>query len=388
MGVLRGLFSSSLGVRIKSRSSLIKVFSYVVLAIVYLVVSILLLGLIFVGPIDFTVSSNFFVSIWDHLVNTVIKVLISIGRNVIYVYYLLLEVYFMVGLNIANYLGNYYLYSSWRKYVPKLSKESDELKGQYYRDFTQLNWMGDLAIIKSLRYNDYSFSVDIIRALLLQLTKSKHIKVVDYDGELAYKLMRRPKSQFLDEFYRYLVVESNSDDIITIYDVENLLITTKGVKEFEDVLVGISGEYLVSDGYLTTEGDSIENQVEETIIGYGLTEAGYELRDRWVKFFNYLRDYTIIDDRSMGELELWDELLIYATILGVSSEVAEELDFDTTMLNVGNDVEEMFGDDFDYLDYLDSIGLDRVQSDIYYNEFKTGLFLGRGLTSAFIRWMR
>lgn len=388
MGVLRGLFSSSLGVRIKSRSSLIKVLSYVVLAIVYLVLSILLLGLIFVGPIDFTVSSNFFVNIMEYLVSVVLKILLVLGVNLVYVYYLVIELYFMLGVSVSNYLGNYYLYSSWRKYVPKLSKESEELEGQYYRDFTQLNWMVDLAIIKSLRYNDHSFSVDIIRATLLQLTKSKYIKVVDYKGELAYKLMRRPNSRFLDEVYRYLVVESNKDDIITINDVENLLITTKGVKEFEDVLVGISGEYLLSDVYLTTEGESIQNQVEETIIGYGLTEAGYELRERWVKFFNYLRDYTLIDDRSMDELELWDELLIYATILGISSEVAEELDFDTTMLNVGNDVEEMFGDDFDYLDYLDSIGLDRVQSDIYYNDFKTGLFLGRGLTSVIIRWMR
>lgn len=229
MGVLRGLFSSSLGVRIKSRSSLIKILSNVVLAIVYLAVSILLIGLIFIGPIDFTVSSNFFVNIREYYVNTVLTIVMVMRSSLIYIYYFVLELYFMLAIPVSNYLGDYYLYRSWRKYVPKLNKESEELKGQYYRDFTQLNWMIDLAIIKSLRYNDSSFSLDIIRATLLQLTKSKHIKVIDYNGEIAYKLMRRPKSRFLDEVYRYLVVEAGTDNILTLTDIEDLLITTKGV---------------------------------------------------------------------------------------------------------------------------------------------------------------
>ncbi len=56
-----------------------------------------------------------------------------------------------------------------------------------------------------------------------------------------------------------------------------------------------------------------------------LTPAGIAVLDQLAGFNNYLRDFTLIDERTTFEVALWKEYLVYATLLEAADTVIEEL---------------------------------------------------------------
>lgn len=40
-----------------------------------------------------------------------------------------------------------------------------------------------------------------------------------------------------------------------------------------------------------------------------------------IKFKNYLKDYSLISERGVNEVKLWDSFMIYAAMYGISQEV-------------------------------------------------------------------
>lgn len=55
-----------------------------------------------------------------------------------------------------------------------------------------------------------------------------------------------------------------------------------------------------------------------------LTEEGMQARDLWVKFANYLTDFSLLNERGAAEVAIWDQLLIGAAFLGIAKEVEAE----------------------------------------------------------------
>jgi len=55
-----------------------------------------------------------------------------------------------------------------------------------------------------------------------------------------------------------------------------------------------------------------------------VTEYGMEMTNRVFGFKRYLEEFTIINEREAREVELWDQYLIFAQLLGIADRVAEQ----------------------------------------------------------------
>lgn len=56
-----------------------------------------------------------------------------------------------------------------------------------------------------------------------------------------------------------------------------------------------------------------------------VTSSGRELVNNIFKFKNYLKDFSLLDERPVSNVKLWNEYLIWASVLGISKEVYEQL---------------------------------------------------------------
>ena len=56
-----------------------------------------------------------------------------------------------------------------------------------------------------------------------------------------------------------------------------------------------------------------------------LTKKGKEERIKIIKFKNYIEQYSIINERDMKDIIIWDKYLVYATAFGITSKVTEKM---------------------------------------------------------------
>ena len=56
-----------------------------------------------------------------------------------------------------------------------------------------------------------------------------------------------------------------------------------------------------------------------------LTQEGDELSKRWKGLKNYMEDFSLLKDKEVPDLILWEQYLVYATAFGISKKVMEQL---------------------------------------------------------------
>ena len=56
-----------------------------------------------------------------------------------------------------------------------------------------------------------------------------------------------------------------------------------------------------------------------------LTETGAEEKAKWKGLKNYLEEYSLIEDREVVELAIWEKYLVYATAFGIADKVIEQM---------------------------------------------------------------
>ena len=64
------------------------------------------------------------------------------------------------------------------------------------------------------------------------------------------------------------------------------------------------------------------------IIKTCLTEKGYEEQNEWKALKKYLEDYSLLKERSVPDIILWEKYLVYATVFGISEKVLKQLKVD------------------------------------------------------------
>lgn len=56
-----------------------------------------------------------------------------------------------------------------------------------------------------------------------------------------------------------------------------------------------------------------------------LTQKGVDEREKWVKLKRYMEDFSMIKDKTVPELILWEKYLVYATVFGIAEKVLKQL---------------------------------------------------------------
>ena len=69
--------------------------------------------------------------------------------------------------------------------------------------------------------------------------------------------------------------------------------------------------------------DRIRSRCTEKI--YKLTQKGADERAEWKGFARFLKDYSMIEEKSVFDIVIWEKYLVYATAFGISDKVIEEL---------------------------------------------------------------
>ena len=83
----------------------------------------------------------------------------------------------------------------------------------------------------------------------------------------------------------------------------------------------------------------------------GLTQKGENQKEAWEGLKKYIEDYSMIEDREVPELVIWEKYLVFATAFGIADKVLKQLKIqypelsDDTFTN-GTYVGAMYGNGF------------------------------------------
>ena len=59
-----------------------------------------------------------------------------------------------------------------------------------------------------------------------------------------------------------------------------------------------------------------------------LTDKGYREQQEWKALKNYLNDYSLLKEKAVPDIILWEKYLVYATVFGISAKVLKQLKVD------------------------------------------------------------
>ncbi|MDK6689505.1 MULTISPECIES: DUF2207 family protein [Aerococcus] len=244
------------------------------------------------------------------------------------------------GLGVVGILAGEFQYikskRALKKWYPSIERRSQELDGQYYRDLPADNIYSDYFILDQLAIDD--LDSNYLTGTILYLVKEGGLKL---GGETGL---------FKDNHYFMVNSAYQAPDLDPIKDwwrIFNEVADDKGQfseKDFKkycqsrtDRLKGVSisyrsysknyllaGDFIQNKTYAKAKEDQDQRYLADSQVTYPFTDKGHQLRDNWVKFYNYLKDFSLLNERGAQEVALWDRLLIYAAVLGIAAEVAKE----------------------------------------------------------------
>lgn len=68
----------------------------------------------------------------------------------------------------------------------------------------------------------------------------------------------------------------------------------------------------------------------------GITQKGVDEKESWCGLKRYMEDYSMIDDREVPELVIWEKYLVYATVFGIAEKVLKQLKVQYPEIEEGN----------------------------------------------------
>lgn len=58
---------------------------------------------------------------------------------------------------------------------------------------------------------------------------------------------------------------------------------------------------------------------------HGLTQKGIDEKSQWEGLKKYMQDFSMLNEREVPELILWEKFLVYATVFGIAEQVLKQL---------------------------------------------------------------
>lgn len=158
---------------------------------------------------------------------------------------------------------------------------------------------------------------DLVGACFLKwVLEKKAIPVKADDRGKRYNLQLEPGAMFSDasegDLFQMVLEASGENMILETGEFERW-----SKRKYERIMdwpgrAAESGkQYLISKGRLDWDGHS--------------TEEGKEQACRVIQFKNFLKDFTLNDERGVPEVALWKDYLVFAQLYGIADQVAKQL---------------------------------------------------------------
>lgn len=206
-------------------------------------------------------------------------------------------------------------------------------KGEYYRDIPYKGHMEDIFyLFENINLSSYD---KYLNYFLLKWIKEGVVESTTYTQGLfktkkdGLKILKAPENPGVLEkkFYDFTVeaAKLSSEDgkkVLREKDFKTWMEKNdakfnKFINEFSLYSMKKSKE----QGYI--EGKTNKFLIFKKYVQTG-TKEGIELQENLVKFKNYLKDFSLLDERQSFEVNIWDEYMMYAAIFGITKEVEKE----------------------------------------------------------------
>lgn len=218
-----------------------------------------------------------------------------------------------------------------RKDKIKTRKYRRKFKEEYYRDYPYDGDFQDIYyILNEMRISDRE---TLITGFILKWVKAGYISVEKSEKGLIFK-KEETSLRFIKEdieassietsLYRMMLQAAGSNKIL-----ESNEFTKWAKKHYRKVE---RWEKRTKDKSLSKLQDlNYIDFVEKKILffrshDFQLTEKGIKLEEKVHKFVNYLYDFSLLNEHESINLGIWDNLMIWAGVLGITEEVAREFE--------------------------------------------------------------
>lgn len=203
---------------------------------------------------------------------------------------------------------------------------------QYYREVPyQAGPISDIAyLLQEVKMGSVS---DYFNAYMLKWLKERRMTIMTEEAGRFWKRERTTitldlngsfDSEFEQRYWDFLTSGADENGVIDNEKLKTYArVEYKTIRKIEKELTSESKEHLIKTGYLTeTVTVFLGFFGAEVVQG---TERGETLFNQLVQFKNYLDDFSLLSEREMKEVALWDDLLIWASLFGIAEEVTEQL---------------------------------------------------------------
>lgn len=226
---------------------------------------------------------------------------------------------------IALILG--FLYTRNRTSFRKTKFETT-VTDEYYRE---VPYEGNFIETAYLTQSDVS---DWISAFILKwVSEGRLVDEVEEVGwifkkdKLALKIMPDQLSPLnMREQELWSMVQSAAGEDNTLSEKEFNRYVKQHISRFNRWTESIprkSEEVLKEKGYLEITTEKVLGLFNRKSIS--VTSEGQELGDNIAAFKNYLQDFSLVSEREVSHVQLWQDLMVWAAYMGIAEEVYEQL---------------------------------------------------------------
>ena len=177
---------------------------------------------------------------------------------------------------------------------------------------------------------------DIIGAYLLKWVLDRKIIIEEYMHDGFFRDSKKVRITFNSDgielkgheeaLFNYLKMAAGRDGILEEKEFEKW--ATTHYEKIKTLLTEIE-----VDGQNMFERDRLFNNVKETAcfgllsrMRYVVNEQGIRRIKELLGFKEYLKEFTIIDERDIQEVHIWKNYLVYASLFGIASQVSERFE--------------------------------------------------------------
>ncbi len=183
------------------------------------------------------------------------------------------------------------------------------------------------------QYFTQSTVADWVSAFILKwvserrlIDEVEEVGLIFKKDKLALKIVinLRPESELERELWDMVVKAAGKDEILSEKEFNRYV--SRNISKFNDWTDSIkekSEENMIKEAYIEESEDKFLRFFTQRKIA--ITEKGQELGDNISKFKNYLKDFSLIEERSVSHVALWQELMIWAAYMGIAEEVYDQL---------------------------------------------------------------
>lgn len=190
--------------------------------------------------------------------------------------------------------------------IEKASKDKDEF---------EINELNTYAKKEYYKYSKYiNDMVNSARNKLYEL------KLIDKANERNYRKYQNAESKFIifKNLYEWLVVTFVLS-ILPIFEMK--MIQAFGI-EYKNVFLAILVALLPLLGLMLYSWKMQEKIKGKIAV---LTQAGSDEKAEWKGLAKFMEDFSLLDEKELPDLVLWEKYLVYATAFGIADKVIEQI---------------------------------------------------------------